>query len=97
MDAASDRAHVVAWLRAGGKLTLPAGPPTGVLVLRGIGHRFEDVVLVLAEDAAGKKTAAPAGPPRRTPRRSTGCSTGAGRPSRRHLLRRQSGSATAGR
>lgn len=46
-------------LRAVGKLTVPAGLPSGVLVLRGSGSRsrtvrFEDVELVLAEDAAGE-------------------------------------------
>ncbi|MFE1558885.1 hypothetical protein ACFW6V_28375 [Streptomyces sp. NPDC058734] len=59
VGAVFDRGAVVAWLRTVGKLTVPAGLPTGVLVLRGSGPRsravrFEDVALVLAEDAAGE-------------------------------------------
>ncbi|MFD0353403.1 hypothetical protein ACFVHW_06575 [Streptomyces sp. NPDC127110] len=53
------RAAMVVWLRVVGKLTVPVGPPSGVLVLRGSGPRsrtvrVEDAALVLAEDAAGE-------------------------------------------
>ncbi|RSS53550.1 hypothetical protein EF912_18165 [Streptomyces sp. WAC07061] len=54
-----DRGAVVAWLREVGKLTVPAGLPAGMLVVRGVGSRtrtvrLEDPALALAEDAAGE-------------------------------------------
>ncbi|MFB9592681.1 hypothetical protein [Streptomyces racemochromogenes] len=81
VGAVFDRGAVVAWLRAVGKLTVPAGAQEGVLVLRGTGSRswtvrFEDAALVLVEDAAGEDRL-PAGPRPRTPTHSQCCSTGA--------------------